>query len=245
MTGQGGNNAIETAAALTNYLISALKENESVDLSTAEIGAIFDKTQRQREDRTWSLVKQSHARQRMECMETPLLRFVARFIFPYIPNSVITNRWADTYASGISLNMLPAPQRDHAIPFYDELLRVPSSRGPISYVLYIAFVALAVVAFQLLFAAGKVNGTWSLVREAVINRSIGDLYVNLQKSYTGVPSVDRILIALVTIFLPAIASSRPEQPLQLLCFLSSMLPLIAIFTVEGYRQKNKWSLIAR
>jgi hypothetical protein len=181
----------------------------------------------------------------MECMETSVLKFVARYIIPYVPKSVLTDRWVDTYASGVSLNMLPAPKRDHTIPFYDELLRAPSTRGPFGYLLYIVFAALAVVAFQLLFAAGKVNGTWSLVRDAVINRSIGDLGGSLRESYTGVKSVDKILMTLVSIFLPAITSPRQEQPLQLLYFLSSMLPLIAIFTIEGYRQKNRWSMIAR
>ncbi|KAJ5995781.1 hypothetical protein N7481_002758 [Penicillium waksmanii] len=244
LTGQGGNNAIETAASLANHLVASLKKSDSGNLSTTEIASIFEKTQRQREDRTWSLVKQSHARQRMECMETSVLKFVARYVIPYVPKSVLTDRWVDTYASGVSLNMLPAPERDHTIPFYDELLRAPSARGPFGYLLYIVFAAFAVVAFQLLFAAGKVNGTWSLVHEAVISRSIGDLSGSLRESYTGVQSVDKILMTLVSIFLPAITSPRQEQPLQLLYFLSSMLPLIAIFTIEGYRQKNRWSMIA-
>lgn len=245
MTGQGGNNAIETAASLANHLISSLKKNGSNDLSTTEIASIFEKTQREREDRAWSLVKQSHARQRMECMETPVLKFVARYVVPYIPKSVLTDRWVDTYASGMSLNMLPAPEKAHKIPFFDELLRAPSARGSFVYLLYTIFAALAVVAFQLLFAAGKVNGTWSLVRAAVVNRSIDDLSGSLRESYTGVASIDKILTTLVSIFHPAITSPHQEQPLQLLYFLSSMLPLIAIFTIEGYRQKNRWSMIAR
>lgn len=245
MTGQGGNNAIETAAALANNLVAALKNNPSGDLSTTELSAIFQKTQQQREERTWNLVKQAHSRQRLECMESPTLKFVAKYILPYIPQSPLTDRWIDAYSSGSSLDMVPHPDRGHQIPFYDELLKHPSPRGKSAYALYIVFAILAVAGFQLLFAAAQVNGTLSLVRDSIISGSIGNLDGALRGSYTGVESIDQILVTLVTFFLPTVTSTRPEQPLQLIYFLSSMLPLIAIFTVEGYRQRNRWSLVAR
>lgn len=226
-------------------MVSALKTRPSGDLSTTELGSIFQKTQQQREDRTWNLVKQAHSRQRLECMESPTLKFVAKYILPYIPKSPLTDRWIDAYSSGSSLNMIPQPDRGHQIPFYDELLKHPSPRGTYAYALYIMFAILAVAGFQLLFVAAQVNGTLSLVRDSMINGSIGNLDGALRGSYTGVESIDKILATLVTFFLPTITSTRQEQPLQLLYFLSSMLPLIAIFTVEGYRQKNRWSLISR
>ena len=207
---------------------------------------IFEQTQSQREERAWGLVKASHARQRLECMETPLLKFAAKMIFPYIPKSVLLTRWIQTYSPAVSLNMLPTPKRPRAIPYYDELRRSPSSRGSIGFVLYVTFAMIAFFAFRLLFVAGKVNGTWSFVGEALLSQSIGEMNMDLRQSYTGVPSIDKILKSLVTIFLPATGNpSNPEQPLQLLYFLSSMLPLIAIFMVEGYRERNKWTPIAR
>lgn len=207
---------------------------------------IFEQTQSQREERAWGLVKASHARQRLECMETPLLKFATKMIFPYIPKSVLLTRWIQTYSPAVSLNMLPTPKRPRAIPYYDELRRSPSSRGSIGFVLYVTFAMIAFFAFRLLFVAGKVNGTWSFVGEALLSQSIGEMNMDLRQSYTGVPSIDKILKSLVTIFLPATGNpSNPEQPLQLLYFLSSMLPLIAIFMVEGYRERNKWTPIAR
>ncbi|KAJ5112244.1 hypothetical protein N7532_000289 [Penicillium argentinense] len=244
LTGQGGNNAIETAAALTNHLVAALDASSSKELSAAEITSIFEKTQHQREDRTRSLVKASHARQRLECMETPLLKFIANFIVPYVPKSMLTDRWVDTYSAAVSLNMLPIPVKKRTIPYYDELLRFPSSRSRFSSIVYILLAALSFLAYQLLFEAGRENGTFSQVREAVINSSIGESGLNLKPSYTGFLPIDRILKTLVAIFLPAVTSSNPEQPLQLIYFLSSMLPLIAVFTVEGYRRKNRWTAIA-
>ena len=245
MTGQGGNNALETSAALANHLIASLKANASSDLSTAEIISVFEKTQKQREDRTWGLVKQSHHRQRMECMETPFLKFIAKFVLPNIPKSILVDRWVDTYAAAASLNMVPTAERGNTIPYFDQLIRSPAARGKMSYLLYVVFTVLAVVASWLLSGALRTNGTLDLVREAIVNGQVEGLTGDLCRSYTGISSIDKILVILVTIFLPAISSNRHEQPLQLLYFLSSMLPIIAIFTIEGYRKKNKWSLIAR
>jgi len=207
--------------------------------------SVFEKTQKQREDRTWGLVKQSHNRQRLECMETSFLKLIAKWILPYIPKSVLVDRWVDTYSAAASLKMIPTPERGNTIPYFDQLIRPPTSRGNISYLLYVAFAVLAVVASWLLSGALRTNGTLALVREAIVNGQIDGSDGDLRRYYTGISSIDRILVILVTIFLPAISSNRQEQPLQLLYFLASLLPLIAIFTIEGYRQKNRWSLIAR
>lgn len=144
--------------------------------------------------------------------------------------------------------MIAIPRRPREIPFYDELFRVPATRGITGLLLYVGYLLIAYVAFRLLFVATAANGTWALVRQAVRDRSItmGGLEVPLRRVFTGFRPVDKILQSLVTIFLPVVAGPpRPEQALQLLYFLSSMLPLISIFTVEGYRRRNKWTLLSR
>ncbi|PIG87132.1 zeaxanthin epoxidase [Aspergillus arachidicola] len=198
LTGQGGNSAIDTAAALTNHLTAALRSNPCQSLSTVDISSAFEKVQRQRDE-------------------------------------------------PVSLDMIPIPRRPREIPFYDELFRVPATRGITGLLLYVGYLLIAFIAFRLLFVATAANGTWALVRQAVRDRSItmGGLEVPLRRVFTGFRSVDRILQSLVTIFLPVVAGpSRPEQALQLLYFLSSMLPLISILTVEGYRRRNKWTLLS-
>ncbi|KAJ5094293.1 hypothetical protein N7456_010154 [Penicillium angulare] len=247
ITGQGGNSAIETAAALTNNIVSALKghPSELCQLSSDEINSIFERTQCQREKRTGDLMRASHSRQRLECMETPLLKFVGKNVIPYVPKQFLVNKWIETYSPAVSLNMFPKPESDHEMPYYDELLQSPSSRGLLGYMAYAAFATMALIGYQLLFTAGKANGTWSLLGQAVLSGSIGEIDVELRQVYTGMSSIDKILKTLVAIFMPAIIHpSNPEQPLQLLYFLSSMLPLISIFTIEGYRRRNGWTPIA-
>lgn len=248
LTGQGGNNALETSACLTNHLVAALRNCKTGTLSTTEISTVFKNVQEQREGRVSALVKASHARQRLECMETPFLKFLVNYVIPYTPRYIPINRAIDSYSAAVSLDMLPMPRKPRDVAYFDERFRVPSSRGVAGVIIYAAFFFLAWMGNRQLWTAGKVNGTWSFVREAVLARSIsipGEASVPLRQVYTGLQPIDRILQSLVTVFLPTVANtSRPEQPLQSLYFLASLLPILAIFTVEGYRPRNRWTLVA-
>lgn len=248
LTGQGGNNAIETSACLTNHLVAALRNCNTGTLSKAEISTVFNKVQEQREGRVSKLVKASHARQRLECMETPFLKFLVYYVIPYAPRYIPINRAIDGYSAALSLDMLPMPRTPRDVAYFDERFRVPSPRGIAGVIIYAAFFFLAWMGNRQLWTAGKVNGTWNLVREAVVSRSIsmpGDIDLPLRQVYTGLQPIDRIMQSLVTVFLPTVANtSRPEQLLQCLYFLASILPMLAIFTVEGYRPRNRWTFVA-
>ncbi|CAI7632633.1 unnamed protein product [Penicillium glandicola] len=248
LTGQGGNNAMETAASLTNHLVAALKTSQSGTLSSAEISKIFENVQQQREKRAWDLVKASHARQRLECLETPFLKFFAKYVVPHFSKSVVMNRWIDSYGSGVSLDMLPLPHRPREIPYFDERFRAPSPRGVVSILLYAMYFFLAWLGYRQLGTALRANGTMGFIRQAIKSQSVllpGGVEAPLRQVYTGIGPVDLILKVIATIFLPAITNfSTPEQPLQVLYFLASMLPIIAIWTVEGFRPRNKWTLLA-
>ncbi|KAE8335974.1 hypothetical protein BDV24DRAFT_155576 [Aspergillus arachidicola] len=162
LTGQGGNSAIETAAALTNHLTAALRSNPCQSLSTVDISSAFEKVQ----------LRAAHARQRLECLETPLLKLIARFVTPYYPLQLIKENWIATYSAAVSLDMIPIPRRPREIPFYDELFRVPATRGITGLLLYVGYLLIAFMAFRLLFVATAANRTWALVRQAVRDRSI-------------------------------------------------------------------------
>ncbi|KAB8072140.1 hypothetical protein BDV29DRAFT_196997 [Aspergillus leporis] len=199
LTGEGGNSAIETAAALMNHLMAALMRARSHSLSTADVSSVFGKVQGQREEHVWSLVKTSHTRQ------------------------------------PVSLDMVPIPRRSRDIPFHDELFRVPATRGFLGLLLCAGYLLIAFVAFRLLFVAAAANGTWSLVHVAVRGQSltIGETKVPIRQLYPRFQPVCKVLQSLVTIFFPALLYS-----------LASMLPLISIFTVEGYRPRDKWSFLS-
>lgn len=239
---------METAASLTNHLVAALRNCQSGTLSPAEISRVFENVQQQREKRAWELVKASHARQRLDCLETPFIKFMARYVMPRFPKSVVLSKWIDTYSPAVSLDMLPLPHRPREIAYFDERFRAPSSRGVVTIFLYAAYFLLAWLGYRQLSIAIRENGTMGLVRQAIQNHSVllpGGVEAPLCQVRTGLRPVDLILKILVTIFLPAVSNfSTPEQPLQALYFLASMMPIIAIWTVEGFRPRNKWTLLA-
>jgi hypothetical protein len=245
LTGQGGNSTIETAAALTNNLVTALQGSPGRRLSVEEISQLFANVQREREDRVSSLVKDAHARQRVECMDSPLLKLAVKYLVPYYPEWLVMYRWTHTFSPAPALKMLPLPNKKHVVPFYDELLRFPTAREPLGGALYVVYLLLAFTAFRLLLLAGKDNGMWSSLREVIINQLIPDSNIQLRQKYTGIEAIDMKLKILVAIFYPAVTgASSPEQPLQLLYFLSAMLPMVAIITIEGFRPRHRWTLLA-
>ncbi|RYP02256.1 hypothetical protein DL764_005863 [Monosporascus ibericus] len=246
LTGQGGNSAIETAASLINHLVAALRENPNRPLSTAKITQAFEATQLQRQDRVWNMVRKAHSRQRVECLETPVLKFLAVHVLPRVPESMIQDQMVALYAPTVSLDMLPHPPREHAVPYYDELLRRPRSRGWVAVsVLSMAYLLLAFGAMRMLFTAGGTNGTFGFVRDTVRTGIFSEGGALLRHTYTGVSVIDRSLLGIVAVFLPAVTgASGLEQQLQLIYFLSAMLPIVALMTIEGFRPRNSWTMLA-
>lgn len=121
LTGQGGNTAIETSAALTNHLVTALAENHLKPLSTEQISSIFENTQRQRQGRATNLVESAHNAQRFASLDTQIMKFAVRYFVPYLPTSLVASSWATAYCPVVSLNMLSLPKLPRKVPFHDEL----------------------------------------------------------------------------------------------------------------------------
>lgn len=136
-------------------------------LSTDDISSVFENVQKQRQDRVWDLIEAAHMRQRLECMETPTLKFIVRYVFPYMPKKMVMHRWIHTYCPAVSLNMLPQPNRPRKIPFHDELPSPSATSESIGIVIYGGGTALACVAVRQLFDAGRENGIWAFVHGAV------------------------------------------------------------------------------
>ena len=82
MSGQGGNAAIETAAALANALLKAKAKAPTPKLTGSDIRSIFEQTQNVRQARTKYFCKVAHDRARFESLESPLMKFLATQVMP-------------------------------------------------------------------------------------------------------------------------------------------------------------------
>ncbi|KIA75410.1 monooxygenase [Aspergillus ustus] len=119
--GQGGNQALETVAAMTNSLMAALKLPSSKRLSKVEIDNMFAEVQTLRAPRAAKMMKESHRRQCRDGMETPELAEVMLHKFPQIAPDLAAAFWSAALPPAVSVNSLPMPPKKKSVPFDDEI----------------------------------------------------------------------------------------------------------------------------
>jgi hypothetical protein len=239
VTGQGGNSAIETAAALTNGLVHMLKfPTGGEDVSQADISAVFNAVQNLRSPRAWKLVKAANELQRLYALETPLLTAIAYYMIPHLHDEGVYHGWYNTYVDGVSLDMFDIPVKPREVPFWDELLRRPTTRGWLVAPLVICFNLLAYLALRFRYYTAVANGKLPLISQALRQGLLMVSTIPPWKVFAGYPAIDQGSGSSVTL-------PNSEHQLQLIYFLALLLPLIAIFTIEGYRRRNSWTLLWR
>ncbi|KAE8381303.1 FAD/NAD(P)-binding domain-containing protein [Aspergillus bertholletiae] len=130
--GQGGSQAVESAAAFTNSLMEVLSQPSSLGApAMAELHGIFEQVQDIRIPRVTQIMEMAHARQRMDAMETTELRDVILHKFPKLLPGIVLQRWDTTFLPGISLRTLGLPIRPKAVLFHDEAQKQEASVGRI------------------------------------------------------------------------------------------------------------------
>lgn len=122
--GQGGNQAIESAAAMTNSLVKALSAGAATEkLSEQEIDTMFEEFQEGRVPRTRMVMAASRRKQDADAMQG-LMR---KDLLNLRPNSTAQDlflRWKQTFVGAISLANLPLPDKRKLVPYDDEKERI-------------------------------------------------------------------------------------------------------------------------
>lgn len=204
------------------------------DITTADINAVFAKTQATREPRTHKLVKASHEEQRFAAMETRLLELVGRYLSPIFSIDAKLDPWSNNIEGGHKLDIFDVPKRSRAVPFHDELA---STRLTPSYLPKIA-------------VSASLCGLFYVAQQALVLgpeavSESGSFLGEVAKSvYTGFPSIDKLLSVLVWAFSEQVAGADPSKRIQCFYFLVNLIPIIYIWTVEGYRNGNRNSLVS-
>lgn len=118
--GQGGNQAIESVAALGNALLRVLKgDSREGPLGVDEIRGVWGEVQGLRQPRVREVVKQCHQRQVMDAMETPEIEEMMLNKFPGTFKSIFFKRCDDNQAQAVSLDLLPVFNRPKEGSFMD------------------------------------------------------------------------------------------------------------------------------
>ena len=122
--GQGGNQAMESVAALANSLFARLSDSSaSGPLSIGEIHTAFQQTQEARQQNVTRILEASHNRNRMDAMVTPEMEEIMMVKFPAAFPGAVLKRWDEAYAPAVSLHMLDIPYRPKTFQFLDEVAR--------------------------------------------------------------------------------------------------------------------------
>ncbi|KAF5965342.1 hydroxylase [Fusarium bulbicola] len=218
--GQGGNAAIESAALLTNNLVNALKRSPSGHLTTVQVESMFADVQSRRKPRLALNHRYSHNRANTEALDTPLKKLMAIHMLPLVDEQVVTLGYCSQHPGGEMLDMLPVEHHENLIPYKQELLCEPMSRGSLQWVLVMTHAIFAVVAAS----AGNFGPI----------STDGSVPDNYPKSIMGVESA----LYQFPLTWTDKASILSLEPLKVYVF-SNFLQPIAIIMIEGYCGRNK------
>ncbi|TIC96060.1 FAD-dependent monooxygenase andE [Colletotrichum higginsianum] len=233
LSGQGGNNAIETAAAFTNALNRALKENPNRRLGSGQISEVFKSTQLVREPRVSRLVKASHDQQNIEASQASIQTAISSQFIKILSEEMQLAQFGDVTLDAISLDMLPIPNRPRRIAWHDERHRQPVSRGWLTVFLVFAFLGISFIGANLLWGAGFANGTFDLSDLAYRSgrHYNGDLAI---QAFTSSGAIDEFFGQIVAFFYPAATSSLTSPTFLTVSYLLvTVFALVPLVLVEG------------
>ncbi|KAL4953560.1 hypothetical protein BDW69DRAFT_165055 [Aspergillus filifer] len=123
---QGGNQALESVAVLTNGLFEVLSRPKTGRMSQGEIHEMFQKVQDLRQERTATIMNMSSQRQQLDAMETPELEDTLLNKMRSIFRGVALQRWDSIIPGSVSLKMLDIPYRPKELLFNDEIGKAPA-----------------------------------------------------------------------------------------------------------------------
>ncbi|KAJ2963555.1 hypothetical protein NQZ79_g1339 [Umbelopsis isabellina] len=117
--GQGGNNAIESAAVLANCLRDALQKHPS-GISAKQIDEAFKLYQKDRHPRVKSTFERASELTKIEAMTgfTNILK--GRYLYPRLGDGLKLKMAARAFAKAPSLNYIDKAKTPHTIPYDDE-----------------------------------------------------------------------------------------------------------------------------
>ncbi|KAI8228353.1 FAD-dependent monooxygenase atmM [Colletotrichum sp. SAR 10_86] len=99
ITAQGGNGAIETAAALVNTLVSTLKSNPQ-SLSDKDIESMLAQVQTKRQDNITEVMQEGRWVNSIICQQLPLSKFLIGIIVPWLGDGLFLKSWYKSYLRG-------------------------------------------------------------------------------------------------------------------------------------------------
>lgn len=225
---------MESAAALTNALSKLSGPNPSLDEVQGALKAFYLK----RHERADSITKLANELTRLESFRTVADRIAATYIVPRL-GDFLSDITCDGLIGAELFETLPPPARSlNATMPWDPKLGIGKHESKLLRALY----ALPIFAFN--YLATQTMGPTKASLAVLNNASQTGLILGegnvipVVTRYFGIKGVDSILAILVAFFTPAIGGLDPAGRMQLIAFLGDLVPILAIWGVEGIRRGN-------
>jgi hypothetical protein len=109
--GQGGNAAIESAAALSNSLKRLLSNNGSSQPSIEDIQAAMEAYHAKRADRIKAILTTANKQTRIDSFRGPIEKLIVLKVMPYLGHDFVVNLQSQNMIGAERLEYLPVPER--------------------------------------------------------------------------------------------------------------------------------------
>lgn len=239
--GQGGNSAIESAAALANSLASLLQASHESSPAVEELNKCLQSWQEKRRPRVQAIFKSAYSLTRLEALSTLKSKAIAHYLMPYLEHYLV-DKSSRTFVGATKIDYLPPPAKSLAgtMPFTD-CRPVPDSTigeralWTLPLLGISAFSKTAVESMLSPLRSHLVlmldNGTWTAASGEVMDLNTSFYYNRF---------FDKLMRPLITCFLPSITGSDPRSRIQMLSFMTDLGPVYGIWLLESYRNLHSW-----
>lgn len=236
--GQGGNNAVESAASLANALRTFLNTSPTASYHMDDLCSTLSAWAAARRPRAKGMWTKANDLTRLEAWDGIKHRLITFCILPYATNYLV-----DSASSGLigaevleylptgklsQKGTMPADTRYrnlHDEPFWKRLLY------SIPLVLCFTFACFAMTIDPVVTYAKP------LIEKGVFEAANGEA-VQLARPFFNHEGLDNLLSVLVTCFLPSLSGSDYKSQLQMISFLTDLAPIYGIWMLESYRRSH-------
>ncbi|KAH8704707.1 FAD binding domain-containing protein [Talaromyces proteolyticus] len=116
----GGNSALESTAALVNKLNRELKANPNQKMSKETLSRIFEEYQELRKPRMKKVLNLAYQLTRLQAWDGWFMKFVQRFVIPWVGDERVADHFADLVKGGIKLDYVPLPNQPLGTVAWDD-----------------------------------------------------------------------------------------------------------------------------
>lgn len=236
--GQGGNSAIESAAALSNHLSALLRHTSRP--KTEDINSCFQSWQDYRRPRATHISNAANALTRLEAGANFKDRILGLHLLPYL-QSFLLDKSSAQIVGAAKLDCVALPERSLRAT-------MPYRNGPGAIRQSDPWKrSLRCIALLGCFGAARAIMTpfISTVRPLIIpffvqgswTAATGET-VDLRRPIYHVPFMDKLFKPLIFCFLPSITGTDPVSCIQMRSFITDLGSVFGIWMLESYRNRH-------